>query len=181
MAQSERDKPPRNIYQLASLARTESTRPGEYLRNVQIHLRDGRTKEAYAILLKAIAQHPDDPLLLSYYGYLQVLVDRKFRSGITACTRAILLLKKDTSFSEAELYPVFYLNLGRACIAAGKRKDAIVAFKNGLRYDAGNSDLWEELRNLGVRKKPPLSFLSRSHPINKVVGKILHRRVKKPR
>ena len=159
----------------------KSKKPGDYLRTVRVQLLEGRTKEAYAVLLKAVAQYPDDPLLLSYYGHLQAVVDKKFRSGIAACTRAILLLKKKESFSEEVLYPVFYLNLGRACVTAGRKKDAIDAFKKGLRYDTVNSELQAELRGLGVRKKPPVSFLERSHPINSIIGRMLHRKGSKPR
>lgn len=161
--------------------RKETSRPGDVVRTVRARLLEGRTKEAYALLLKAVAQHPDDPLLLSYCGYLQALVDKKFHSGITACTRAILLLKKNASFSEEAVYPVFYLNLGRACIAAGKKKDAIIAFKKGLKYDAGNSELRAELLDLGTRKKPPLPFLDRANPINRTIGKIFRKTRKKPR
>jgi tetratricopeptide (TPR) repeat protein len=173
-------KPPNsgspNLAQLS-----EVKRPGDYLRTVRHQLRDGKTKEAYAVLLKAVAQHPDDPFLLSYFGYLQALVDKKFRSGISACTRAILLLKKKGSFSEDLLYPVFYQNLGRACLAAGRKKEAIDAFKKGLIYDKGNGDLKAELQGMGVRKKPPLAFLERSNPINRAIGKILHKTRKKRR
>src|SRR5512139_1614337 len=101
--------------------REESNKPGEYLRAVRVQLLEGRTKEAYAVLLKAVAQYPDDPLLLSYFGHLQAVVDKKFRSGIAACTRALLLLKKKESFSDDVLYPMFYLYLGRACITAGRK------------------------------------------------------------
>jgi hypothetical protein len=78
------------------------------------------------------------------------------------------------------LYPVFYLNLGRAYLAAGKKKDAIDAFRKGLQYDNGNSDLRKELRGLGMRKKPPVPFLDRSNPINKYIGMILQKAKNEP-
>jgi tetratricopeptide (TPR) repeat protein len=151
-------------------------KPGDYLRAVRSHLRSGKQKEAYGLLLQASVQYPEDPLILSYFGCLQAIVDRKFRSGVETCKRAILLLKKQRTFSEEVLYPVFYLNLGRAFVAAGKRRDAIDTFKKGLRYDYGNSDLKKELQGLGVRKQPPVPFLDRSNPINKYIGLILHKK-----
>ena len=151
----------------------EEIKASEYLRAVRSHLRSGKYKEAYSILLQASVQYPEEPLILSYYGCLQALVDKKYRSGVETCKRAILLLKKQGSFSEEVLYPVFYLNLGRAYIAAGKKKDAIDTFKKGLKYDSGNSDLKKELQGLGVRKQPPVPFLDRSNPINKYIGMIL--------
>jgi tetratricopeptide (TPR) repeat protein len=150
-------------------------KPGDYLRAVRSHLRSGKQKEAYGLLLQASVQYPEDPLILSYFGCLQAIVDRKFRSGVETCKRAIVLLKKQQTFSEEILYPVFYLNLGRAYVAAGKRQDAIDTFKKGLRYDNSNSDLKKELQGLGVRKQPPVPFLDRSNPINKYIGLILHK------
>jgi len=151
----------------------EEIRASDYLRAVRSHLRNGKHKDAYSFLLQATIQYPDDPLILSYFGCLQAIVDKKYRSGVENCKRAILLLKEKGSFSEEVLYPVFYLNLGRAFVAAGKKKDAIDALKKGLKYDNGNNDLKKELQGLGVRKQPPVPFLDRSNPINKYIGMIL--------
>jgi len=157
----------------------EVIKPSDYLRAVRSNLRSGKLKEAYSLLLQATVQHPDDPLILSYFGCLQAIVDKKYRSGVEACKRAIVLLKKQEAFSEEVLYPVFYLNLGRAYVAAGKKQDAMDSFKKGLRYDNGNSDLKKELQRLGVRKQPPVPFLDRSNPINKYIGLLLQK-TKKP-
>ena len=156
----------------------EDIKPSDYLRAVRAHLRNGKQKDAYGLLLQATVQYPEDPLILSYFGCMQALVDKKFRSGVESCKRAILLLKKQQTFSEEVLYPVFYLNLGRAYAAAGKKKDAIDSFKKGLKYDSGNGDLKKELHGLGVRKQPPVPFLDRSNPINKYIGMILHKTTK---
>jgi tetratricopeptide (TPR) repeat protein len=153
----------------------EVIKPSLYLRAVRSHLRSGKPKEAYGLLLQATIQYPDDPLILSYFGCLQAIVDRKYRGGVESCKRAILLLKKQNVFSEEVLYPVFYLNLGRAYVAAGKKKEAVDTFKKGLKYDNGNSDLKKELQGLGARKQPPVPFLDRSNPINKYIGLILHK------
>jgi tetratricopeptide (TPR) repeat protein len=158
----------------------EEIKPNDYLRAVRSHFRNGKQKEAYGLLLQATLQYPDDPLILSYFGCLEAIVDKKYRSGVEACKRAILLLKKKETFSEEILYPVFYLNLGRAYVAAGKKKDAIDSFKKGLRYDSGNSDLKKELQRLGVRKQAPVPFLDRSNPINKYIGLILQKTKKMP-
>ena len=147
--------------------------PSAYLRTVKAHLVKGKQKDAYRLLQQASIQFPDDPLILSYFGCLQAIVDKKYRTGVETCKKAIALLKKTSSFGEEVLYPVFYLNLGRAYVAAGKKQDAIEAFTKGLKYDNGNSDLVKELRGMGKRKKPPVPFLDRSNPINKYIGMIL--------
>ena len=148
-------------------------KPSDYLRAVRSHIRNGKHKDAYRLLLQASVRFPDEPLILSYYGSLQAIVDKKFRSGVENCKRAIRMLEERGSSSEKTYYPVCYHNLGKAFIAAGRKKDALDALKKGLKYDSGNSDLKKELQGLGVRKQPPVPFLDRSNPINKYIGLIL--------
>jgi tetratricopeptide (TPR) repeat protein len=165
----------------AESKRIDEVTPADYLRLVKAHLRNGKQKDAFRVLQQGSVMYPDDPVILSYYGCLQALVDKKHRSGVDTCKKAIILLKKKRSSGEEVLYPIFYLNLGRAYIAAGKKKDAIDAFEKGLQYDYGNSDLKKELRGLGTRKKPLVPFLDRSNPINKYIGILLHSPKKDPR
>ena len=148
-------------------------KPGDYLRAVRSHLRSGRPKDAFSVLMQAAIQFPEDPVILSYYGCLQAVVDKRYRSGVETCRKAIHMLKDQKTFGQEVLYPVFYLNLGRAYIAASRRKDAIDALSKGLKYDNTNNDLMKELKGLGVRKPPPVPFLDRSNPINKYIGMIL--------
>jgi tetratricopeptide (TPR) repeat protein len=173
-------KKPANVGEQASAKAHEEIKPVDYLRAVKAHLRNGRQKEAFRILQQGAVQFPEEPLILSYYGCLQALVDKKYRSGVETCRKAITLLKKAETFGEELLYPVFYLNLGRAYVAAGKKKDALDAFNKGLRYDNSNQDLQHELRALGMRKTPLVPFLDRSNPINKYIGMILHMKEKEP-
>ena len=158
----------------------EIIKPGDYLRAVKASLRKGNQKEAFGLLQQAALRYPVDPFILSYYGCLQALVDRKYRAGVENCKKAISLIHRGSSFGEEMLYPVFYLNLGRAYVAAGKRKDALDAFGKGLKYDNSNRDILKEMRGLGSRKKAIVPFLDRSNPINKYIGLILQKANKAP-
>jgi tetratricopeptide (TPR) repeat protein len=158
--------------------RDDDIRPAEYLRVVKAHLRNGKQKEAFVLLQEASIRFPDEPLILSYFGCLQAVVDKKYRSGVETCRKAIALFKKIESFDEELLLPVFYLNLGRAYLAAGKKTDAIDSFKKGLHHDGTNSDLLKEMRGMGMRNSPPLPFLDRSNPINKYIGLMLRKGTK---
>jgi tetratricopeptide (TPR) repeat protein len=180
MKEHDDSKKPENAGEPVPPIPAKEIRPADYLRAVKAHLRSGKQKDAFGLLLQAALQFPDEPLILSYYGCLQALVDKKCRSGVETCKRAIALFKEKESFGEEVLYPVFYLNLGRAYLAAGKKKDAIDAFHKGLQYDNGNNDLRKELRGLGMRKKPPVPFLDRSNPINKYIGMILQKAKNEP-
>jgi tetratricopeptide (TPR) repeat protein len=153
-------------------------KPGVYLRPVIAHLRKGEQKEAFGLLQHAFLEHPNDPFVLSYYGCLQAVVDKRYRAGVDKCQQAISMIQKLTAFGEDMLYPVFYLNLGRAYVAARRKRDAFDAFEKGLAYDKSNREILMEIRALGSRKKAIVPFLDRSNPINKYIGKIVNKKNK---
>jgi tetratricopeptide (TPR) repeat protein len=150
-------------------------KPAEYFHQVKAHLRAGKQKEAFAILQQSMMHFPDEPVLLSYYGCLLVLVERKYRMGVETCLKALEKLRMKGSFDKEVYYPVFYYHLGKAYAAAGKRKEALDALKMGLFYDQSNNNIMKELRSMGIRRgKPPIPFLDRSNPLNKYIGIMLH-------
>jgi len=158
-------------------------KPNEYFRRVKSHLREGRQREAFMLLQEAVLIYPNEPTLMSYYGYLLAVVDRKYRRGIDTCLKAIESLRILEKHCEKQdvsgAYPVFYYNLGKAYSAAGKRKESLEALINGLSCDPSNGDIKKELQRMGVRRnKPPIPFLDRSNPINKYLGIALYRRKK---
>lgn len=137
----------------------------------------GKLKTAYAIAQAALVEYPENPLILSYYGSLQASVDKKFVIGAENCDKAIGLLKKRALRGEESVekfFPVAYLNLGRAYIAARKKGNALEALRKGLQYDKRNGPILKELDVLGKRAKPVISFLRRSNPINKYLGLVAH-------
>lgn len=154
---------------------SDEIKPGEYLRAAKAHLRSGKHRAAYAVILEAAAKYPKEPLILSYYGLLLSLVDRKHRSAIETCKKAVGLCNPRDAYSRSVLFPALLLNLGKAYLAAGKKKDAIDAFNRGLSFDRSHSEIKRELRLLGERKKPLVPFLGRGNPINKLIGKLLHK------
>jgi tetratricopeptide (TPR) repeat protein len=150
------------------------TPPAEYVKTARAHLLHDQRKQAYAILQQALTLYPDHPVILSYCGWLQAALDKKYQSGIAACRRAFVMFKSSDPDTMRTVYPILYLNLGRAFVLAGKKKEAVENFMKGLKHDKSDIDLKKEMRLLGSRKKPPVSFLSRSNPINKYVGKLFH-------
>ncbi len=150
----------------------------DFLRSVKDQLKNGRGKAAYVMLQQAIIDYPEDPLIMSYYGCLQAVVDKRYRTGVETCRKSFKLVTRDMEGKSA-MAAILCLNLGRAFVAAGKRMEAIEAFEKGLKYEKGNRELIGELQALGKRKKPPLPFLSRSNPLNKYIGLLLHKKTKK--
>ena len=130
-------------------------------------------KQALRILEDALQEFPEDPFIMSYFGCLTAIVEKKHEEGIKICQRALKKLDPEVQPAEKSFYAGFYHNLGRAYIAGGQRQSAIDAFNNGLKIDRSNHDLLWELKKLGTRKKPPIPFLSRNNLINKYIGMIL--------
>lgn len=152
--------------------------PSDYIDEVKGLLGKNNRKDAYRVLINALGQYPENPFLLSYYGYLEAVLNKNYKDGIRICTRAIEILKQKTPFGEEFFYPFFYLNLGRVYLIAGKKKNAIDVFDKGLRIDSEDSALLHEMKKLGIRKKPIVPLFDRSNPMNKYIGMFL-RKLKK--
>ncbi|MBI5074050.1 MAG: tetratricopeptide repeat protein [Nitrospirae bacterium] len=145
----------------------------EYFSEVQQLLRRGKGRQALDTLREGLENYPTDAFLLSYYGCLIALVENNTKDGIAICENAIKALDISMPFGSEFFYPVFYLNLGRAYLKAGRKAEAIKTLQQGLKNDPENSDIQWEMRKLGSRKKPPVPFLKRSNPINKYIGLLL--------
>lgn len=141
----------------------------EYFDTVKKLLRSGNNRQALRILKEGFGEFPEDLFIMSYYGCLTAIVEKKIDKGIKLCQGALEKLDPST---EKSVHATFYLNLGRAYLAGGQKEEAIEAFDNGLTFDKKNHDLLWELKKLGTRKNPPIPFLSRGNPINKYIGMI---------
>ncbi len=151
-----------------------------FLREIEGLLAKRKRRDAYQLAAHATVKYGDNPVLLSYYGYLAALVDGRYRNGIDACIRAVAMLQRkvlrgDDDADESRL-GLLHLNLGRAYIAADKKKDAIRTLNAGLKFKSRNKDLKSELERLGIRKYVPVPFLKRSNPINEIIGRMLRKK-----
>jgi len=147
----------------------------DYLDEVKDLLGRNKEENALGVLNEALRHHAGNPFLLSYYGCLEAVVNGNYKEGIQACTKAIETLKQKVPFGEEFFYPVLYLNLGKANLAAGRKKQAIDAFQKGLAMDNENSELRKMLRKLGARRHPAIPFFQRSHILNKYIGMLSYK------
>lgn len=148
----------------------ENRKKIEYFDAIKKLLAIRNKKQALKILNDALEEFPEDPFILSYYGCLKAVVEKKYDEGTKICQMALEKLDPVAPHGEESLYATFYLNLGRAYLAGGQRERAIEVFNDGLKIDKSNHDLLWELKKLGTRRKPVITFLSRSNPINKYLG-----------
>lgn len=145
----------------------------EIFADVKRLMKHKKAAVALEALEEAIKKFPSDPFFMSYYGCLISVVKKRHREGVEACTEAIRMLDDSVPFGAELFYPVFYLNLGRAHLASGDRREAVNAFAKGMRFDPGNAELTWEMKKLGTRRKVPVPFLPRENLLNKYIGMLL--------
>jgi tetratricopeptide (TPR) repeat protein len=149
-----------------------------YLKEVKNLIRGNNLEGALRILDKALTEHPFNAFLLSYYGYLDVVVNKNYERGVGFCKTAVEIFEEESreerSLRRGAFHAVLYLHLGRAYLAGGTKKSAVRAFKQGLEADPKDPYLLTEVRRIGIRSKPVFPFLKRSNPMNKYIGLLLH-------
>jgi len=153
-------------------------RPGEMtdaMRDAIERCRRGGWKDGLPALAH-IAEQEERPgalpaLVYSYLGYGIALRQQRISEGLKLCQHAVKM-----EFFQAESY----VNLARTQMLAGHRRAAVRAVADGLKLEPDNQQLLELQHEIGYRRKPVLSFLSRSNPINALLGRVRHL-VKPPR
>ncbi|MBV5338578.1 MAG: tetratricopeptide repeat protein [Deltaproteobacteria bacterium] len=130
----------------------------------QHELDQGNVLAALACLERALSIW-DDPLWRSRFGYCLA----KQRGQVT---RALELCSSAIEYDPEN--PLHYLYLGKVYLAAGNTFEALQAFRQGMTF-GGSPELERVLNDIGVRKSPVISVLSRDNLLNKVLGIILGR------
>ncbi len=104
---------------------------------------------------------PNSPRYRSYYGLCLGIASRRFDQALELCRAA----------AREEFYnPEMYRNLAQVHLAFGFKAEGIRYLRRGLMIDPANEPILEDLRRLGVRRKPPLGFLPRRHVVNRWIG-----------
>jgi len=67
-----------------------------------------------------------------------------------------------------------YLNLAEVYQQCGRTQDAIAVLEKGLVSAGRDFRIRRALQKIGTRREPVLSFLHRSHPVNRALGKLRH-------
>jgi tetratricopeptide (TPR) repeat protein len=100
---------------------------------------------------------------LSYYGLSRAMAHGASPQAIQAC---------ETAARRDFFNPDLLLNLGRTYLLAGKTTKALAAFQRGLAISPTHKALLAEYKKVDRREPPPLGIVSRSHPLNKMLGKL---------
>ncbi|MDE3110793.1 MAG: tetratricopeptide repeat protein [Acidobacteriota bacterium] len=132
------------------------------------HLRDGHPEEALQDARRALGAAPKNPFYLSYTGLLAGLAEKRFADAENLCREALSL-----RHNHAQLY----LNLAEVYQQCGRTQEAIDVLEKGLISAGRDFRIRRALERIGTRREPVLTFLHRSHPLNRTLGKLRHRLV----
>jgi tetratricopeptide (TPR) repeat protein len=103
------------------------------------------------------------PGAISCYALCVAYIEKNYENAISLCTMA----------AKKEFYnPEIYFNLGRILTLSGQKAFAFKAYRKGLRIDGRHRGLINALREMGIRRKPLIPFLSRKNLANKFLGVI---------
>ncbi len=133
-------------------------------------LESGRSRQALsplksAIEIERLGKHGDcrQARYLSYYGLGLCITRTDFRGALVLCRSAARLERQDA---------MIWWNLGRVALALGRRGDAYSALRRARRLAPHDSAIARDVEFLGKRRPPVLSFLTREHPVNVLLGRM---------
>lgn len=145
----------------AGADRQEAERREECIRMAVALFHRGEYARCLSLLSDLKGGAEDDPRVVAFRGACRALTGGRVRAGIECCVQAL---------RQAFYIPDLYCALGVVLLRAGDRAKAFAAFQRGLRIDPRHPALRKRVREMGVRRRPPLRFLRRSHPANRVLG-----------
>lgn len=122
--------------------------------------------QSYDLALMYIDQAPelaDVPTVISYRAYCMAKGQGRIRDAIALC--------RDT-IQQDPYDPRHYLILGRVFLLSDQKTQAIKIFRAGLKQGR-DSEIIEELKEIGLRKTPVFSNIERNHPLNRITGRLL--------
>jgi Flp pilus assembly protein TadD len=129
-------------------------------------LRDNYTTKALPHLQRAAELDKNNPYYMSYLGVVLARTEKKWAEAEKLCDSAVRMKR-----NQAQLY----LNLAEVYNTAGRREDAVEALQAGMKFARRDVRLSIAMNKLIHRRAPVFSFLKRTHPLNRQVGKLRHR------
>jgi tetratricopeptide (TPR) repeat protein len=91
---------------------------------------------------------------------------KSLKEGLDLCLKAV---------SSDRRNPHIYWSLVQLYLLSGSRKKAVDAMEIGLKVAPDHRGLLKLRQEMGVRKAPPIRFLSRNSVVNVKLGKALHK------
>jgi Flp pilus assembly protein TadD len=141
----------------------------EFTQGVKL-LKNGYPGKAIVHFRRAFECEKQNPYYLSFLGLSLAYAERKWREATEMCELAVQLRKKEMQF---------HLNLADVYSAEGRREKAKDTLDAAL-HIFGNDERLVRARGLvEKRRSNVLPFLGRNHFLNRELGKLRHRALKR--
>ena len=129
-------------------------------------LEGGEGQRGFDHLCRAYLKAPDCASYRSSYALALALVRGKFLGAVELARASV----------RQEFYnPELYLNLSRIYLAFDFRAEAVRFLRRALMVDPNNEGVRRQLAQLGIRRRPPIRSLPRSHALNRWLGRVQSR------
>jgi Flp pilus assembly protein TadD len=135
-------------------------------------LRKGHSAEALDYLQRAAELKQHNPYYLSFLGVSMGRAQGKWTAAIDLCKTALGMRRNE---------PQLYLNLAEVYVAAGRRDRAIEILDSALKYCGSDARIGRMRGKLGKRLSPVLPFLERGNVVNRRLGELRQRVLKRVR
>jgi Flp pilus assembly protein TadD len=129
-------------------------------------LRKGQSSEALEYLRRAAGLEQQNPYYLSFLGVCLARAQSKWTAAVELCKTAINMKRR-----EAQLY----MNLADVYVSAGRRDRAIETLDTALIYCKADARIIRARGRLQTRRPPVLPFLERGNLLNRRLGQLRHR------
>ncbi len=137
----------------------------EFKQGIEL-LRKGHPAKAIEFLQHAADLKQQNPYYLSFLGVCMARAKQQWGTATELCKTAVSLKR-----NEAQLY----INLAEVYVSAGRRDIAIETLDTASRYCGRDARLNRMRGKLGRRSAPVLPFLERDNLLNRSLGKLRHR------
>lgn len=105
-------------------------------------------------------------LFYAYLGYGIARYERRGKEGLALCKHAIKV-----QFYESENYVI----LSKVYLLRSRRGKAVQALHQALKLNPRHPEALKLAKEIGLRRRPLIPFLSRDNPVNKYLGMLRHR------
>ena len=129
-------------------------------------LRSNYFVKALPHMRRATELDKNNPYYMSYLGVVLARSEQKWGEAERLCDSAVKMKR-----NQAQLY----LNLAEVYAQSGRRDEAVEALAAGMKFARRDVRLTIAMNRLASRRQPVLSFLQRTHPLNRQLGILRHR------
>lgn len=141
----------------------------EFTQGVKL-LKNGYPKKALAHFRRAFECQKENPYYLSFLGLSMAHALRKWEQGAELCELAVQLRRKEMQF---------HVNLADVYAAAGRREKAMDTLDTALELFGQDERLVRARSHVEKRRTPVLPFFGREHYLNRELGRLRHRALKR--